>query len=98
MMRPGPGALLHDIHKDFTVGQAPRIFPVGGFIGVVRQVEVAELVHLPILHAAEARKEGFRQVVGCTIVSAVLYAVIHAAGIELGVKRIVSVGFIRADR
>jgi len=56
---PRMSAFLQNIHKDFTIGQAPGIFPVSGFIGIVRQIQITELMRLAVLHPAEPGKVGF---------------------------------------
>lgn len=97
-MRLGVGTLLHDVHEDHAVRLTARVFTIRRLIGIVRQVEITELVHLPVLHATEAGEVRFGQVVGRAVVSALLDAVIDPVRIELGMQRIIGVGFIGADR
>ena len=71
MVRPGLGAFLRNIHKDFAVGLAARIFAVGRLIGVVCQILSAELVGLAVLHTTEAGEVGFSQIVGGAVVGTI---------------------------
>lgn len=98
MVRPGPGALLHDVPEDLAVAPAPGVLPVSRLVGVIRQIEITELVHLPVLHPAKAGEVGFGEVVGGAIVGPVFQLMIHPAGVVFGMKGIVGVGFIGADR
>lgn len=98
MMRPGPDAFLRDVHEDAAVSPAPGVLAVGRLVGVVGQIQVSELVDLTILHAPEPREVGLSQVVRGAVVGAILQAVIHAPGVELGVQRIIGIGFVGADR
>ena len=84
--------------KHRAVGLPAHIFTVCRFVGIVCQVQIAELVALTVLHPAKAGEERFGLIVGSAVRSAVLDAVVHAARIELGVQRIVGIGFVGADR
>ena len=97
MMRPGLGALLQDVEEDHAVRLAPSIFPVGGFIGIVGEIQVAELVNLAVLHPAEAGEIGFGEVVRDAFVAAVFVLVIHPAGVKLRMQGIVGVRLVGAD-
>lgn len=97
MVRAGDGALLRDVGEDSAVCPTARILAVGRFVGVVGEVQIPELVDLAVLHPAEAGEVGFGQVVGNALVAAILLCVVHAAGIELGMQAVVSVGFVGTD-
>ncbi len=98
MMRPGLGAFLQDVEEDHAVRFAPGVLPVGGFIGIVGEVQVAELVNLAVLHPAEAGEIGFGKVVGRAVVRPVFVLMVHPAGIEFCMERIVGVRLVGADR
>lgn len=46
-------ALHANIIKDIADSHAARIFAVGGFIGIICKVQIAEIRCLAVLHAAE---------------------------------------------
>ena len=81
----GVGAFLGYVLKDLAVGLAAGIFPVGGFVGVIRQIQIAEFVRLAVPHPAEAAEIGLSQIVGDSGLATVFLTVIHAAGVEFGV-------------
>ena len=92
------GVFRGNIGEDSAIAPAACIFLIRRLVDVVRQVEVAKLVCLAVLHTSEPGEVGFGQVVDRTIVSAVLLGVIHAAGVENGVQHIIGAGFVGADR
>ena len=96
-MRPGPGTLLHDVSKDLTIAPAPGVLPVGRLVGVVGQIQVAELVDLAVLHPAEPGEVGFRQVVRGAVIGPILQLVIHPASVVPGMQGIVGVVLVGAD-
>jgi len=79
----GMSAFLGNVGEDRAIGPAAGVFPVRGFVGVVRQVQIAELVRLAVLHPAEAAEIRLSQIVGDPGLAPVLLAMIHAASVEL---------------
>ncbi len=94
----GVGAFRCHVHENRAVAPAPGIFPEGSFVGVVGEVKIAEAMHLPVLHPAEAGEVAFGQVVCRAVIGAIFDAVIDAASVEFGMQGIVGVGFVGADR
>ena len=98
MMRPGLGALPQDVEEDHAVRLAPGVLPVSRLIGIVGEVQVAELVNLAVLHPAEAGEVGFGKVVGRAVVRPVFILMVHPAGIEFRMQGIVGIRLVGADR
>ena len=98
MMRPGLGAFLQDVEEDDAVRLAPGVFPVSRLIGVVGEVQIAELVNLAVLHPAEAGEIGFGKVVGSAVVRPVFVLMVHPAGVEFRMQGIIGVRLVGADR
>jgi hypothetical protein len=72
-----------NVIKNIAITHAPCVLAVRRFIRVIRQIEIAELMHLSVLHTAKAREIGFSQIIGDACITAIFDAVIDTARIEL---------------
>ena len=90
-------AALDDIPEDRPVRLAAGVLAVGRFIGVAVQVQVAELVDLPELHAAKAAEERFGLIRVLALRPYVVLRMVNALHLVLGVQRVIGAALIGAD-
>ena len=82
-------ALAQDVGEYRSIRPTARVLTIRRFIGIVRQILIAKLVRLTVLHTAKPCEVTFSQVGIDTVIGLLLNLMVHALGVVFGVKNVI---------